>query len=96
VRERLQKSGAARARRHEALGKTPLAIEAFSWLGRGALAKKQCDVAMTYAARATTNGRRQLKTRQLDAESHLPIALGASDRSAGARARRTGTPLRKA
>ena len=33
----------------KAIGRTPLAIEAFSWLGRGALAKKQYDVAMTYA-----------------------------------------------
>jgi thiol-disulfide isomerase/thioredoxin len=62
----------------KALGKTPLAIEAFSWLGRGALAAKQYDVAMTYAARAYEMVEEQLKTRQLDAESHLPIALGAA------------------
>src|SRR6185436_16488781 len=35
-----------------AIGRTPLAIEAFSWLGRGALASKQYEAAMTYAARA--------------------------------------------
>ena len=62
----------------KALGRTPLAIEAFSWLGRGALARKQYDVAMTYAARAYEMVEEQLKTRQLDAESHLPIALGAA------------------
>ena len=62
----------------KALGKTPLAIEAFSWLGRGALAKKQYDVAMTYAARTYEMVEEQLKTRQLDDESHLPIALGAA------------------
>ena len=62
----------------KALGRTPLAIEAFSWLGRGALARKQYDVAMTYAARAYAMVEEQLQTRQLDAESHLPIALGAA------------------
>jgi thiol-disulfide isomerase/thioredoxin len=61
-----------------AIGRTPLAIEAFSWLGRGTLAAKQYDVAMTYAARAYEMVEEQLKTRQLDAESHLPIALGAA------------------
>ena len=39
-----------------AIGRTPLAIEAFSWLGRGTLAAKQYDVAMTYAARAYEMG----------------------------------------
>jgi len=61
-----------------AIGRTPLAIEAFSWLGRGTLAAKEYDVAMTYAARAYEMVEEQLKTRQLDAESHLPIALGAA------------------
>jgi thiol-disulfide isomerase/thioredoxin len=62
----------------KAIGRTPLAIEAFSWLGRGTLAAKQYDVAMTYAARAYEMVEEQLKTRQLDAETHLPIALGAA------------------
>ena len=61
-----------------AIGRTPLAIEAFSWLGRGALASKQYDAAMTYASRAYEMVEEQLKTRQLDAETHLPIALGAA------------------
>lgn len=61
-----------------AIGRTPLAIEAFSWLGRGTLAAKKYDVAMTYAARAYEMVEEQLKTRQLDAEPHLPIALGAA------------------
>ena len=42
------------------------------------LAKKQYDVAMTYAARTYEMVEEQLKTRQLDDESHLPIALGAA------------------
>jgi thiol-disulfide isomerase/thioredoxin len=62
----------------KALGRTPLAIEAFSWLGRGALAKKQYDAAMTYASRTYEMVEEQLKTRQLDDEAHLPIALGAA------------------
>jgi len=62
----------------KALGRTPLAIEAFSWLGRGALARKQYDVAMTYAARTYEMVEERLKTRQLDAEPRLPIALGAA------------------
>lgn len=62
----------------KALGRTPLAIEAFSWLGRGAVARQQYDVAMTYSARTYEMVEQQLKTRQLDAESHLPIALGAA------------------
>jgi thiol-disulfide isomerase/thioredoxin len=67
----------ARANMRE-IGTTPLAIEAFSWLGRGALAAKNYDAAMTYAARAYEMVEEQLKRRQLDAESHLPIALGAA------------------
>lgn len=62
----------------KALGRTPLAIEAFSWLGRGAVARNQYDVAMTYASRTYEMVEEQLKTRQLDNESHLPIALGAA------------------
>ena len=62
----------------KALGRTPIAIEAFSWLGRGAVARKQYDVAMTYAARTYEMVEQQLMTRQLDAEPRLPIALGAA------------------
>lgn len=67
----------ARANMRE-IGSTPLAIEAFSWLGRGAVAAKNYDAAMTYAARAYEMVEEQLKRRQLDAETHLPIALGAA------------------
>ena len=59
-------------------GKTPIAIEAFSWLGRGAVAAKRYDEAMTYAARAYEIVEEQLKTRKLDDEPRLPIALGAA------------------
>jgi len=59
-------------------GTTPIAIEAFSWLGRGYVAAKRYDEAMTYAARAYEIVEEQLKTRKLDDEARLPIALGAA------------------
>lgn len=59
-------------------GTTPIAIEAFSWLGRGMVAAKRYDEAMTYAARTYEIVEEQLKTRKLDDEARLPIALGAS------------------
>lgn len=59
-------------------GTTPIAIEAFSWLGRGAVAAKNYDAAMTYAARTYEIVAEQLKTRKLDDEARLPIALGAA------------------
>jgi len=59
-------------------GTTPIAIEAFSWLGRGHVAAKRYDEAMTYAARTYEIVEEQLKTRKLDDEARLPIALGAA------------------
>ncbi len=59
-------------------GTTPIAIEAFSWLGRGYLGAKRYDEAMTYASRTYEIVEEQLKTRKLDDEARLPIALGAA------------------
>ena len=59
-------------------GTTPIAVEAFSWLGRGLVAAKRYDEAMTYAARTYEIVEEQLKTRKLDDEPRLPIALGAA------------------
>jgi thiol-disulfide isomerase/thioredoxin len=59
-------------------GTTPIAIEAFSWLGRGLVAAKRYDEAMTSAARTYEIVEEQLKTRKLDDEARLPIALGAA------------------
>lgn len=59
-------------------GTTPIALEAFSWLGRGYVAAKRYDEAMTYAARTYEMVEEQLKTRKLDDEARLPIALGAA------------------
>lgn len=59
-------------------GKTPEAILAYSWLGRGALALKRYDKAMDYAATARADCLEALKRRKLDDESQLPTALGAT------------------
>ena len=59
-------------------GTTPIAIEAFSWLGRGAVAAKRYDEALAYANRTYVIVEEQLKTRKLDDEARLPIALGAA------------------
>lgn len=57
---------------------TPEMIEALSWLGRGALAAKQLDKADAYAKETHRLALEELKKRPLDAENHLPIALGAA------------------
>jgi thiol-disulfide isomerase/thioredoxin len=59
-------------------GETPEYIEAQSWLGRCALLIKQYDDAEKYAAQTRKLVTAQLATRRLDAEPHLPLALGAS------------------
>ena len=59
-------------------GVTPEMIEALSWLGRGALGAKELDKAEGYAAETRKLALEQLKTRALDADKRLPIALGAS------------------
>jgi thiol-disulfide isomerase/thioredoxin len=59
-------------------GVTPELLEAFSWLGRGALAAKKYDYALQNAAETRRLALEELKNRPLDAEKRLPIALGAS------------------
>jgi len=54
------------------------AILALSWLGRGALAARDFDKAEAYAQDTRELVLAQLKTRELDAERRLPLALGAS------------------
>jgi thiol-disulfide isomerase/thioredoxin len=53
-------------------------LEAYSWLGRAALAGQQYDRAAAYAKQTQTQALVLLKNRSLDAEPHLPIALGAA------------------
>ncbi len=59
-------------------GTTPEALEALSWLGRGALAAGKLDAADGYAEQAYDLSVAALKTRKMDDEPRLPIAIGAA------------------
>ena len=59
-------------------GVSPEYLEAYSWLGRYALQQHEYDRAAAYAKRTKTQALELLKQRKLDAEPHLPIALGAA------------------
>ena len=53
-------------------------VEAYSWLGRAAFEQGQYDQAAAYAKHTRELALEQLKVRPLDAEPHLPLALGAA------------------
>jgi thiol-disulfide isomerase/thioredoxin len=53
-------------------------LEAYSWMARAALDNHQYDQAAEYAKQTKVLALEQLKKRPLDAEPHLPIALGAA------------------
>ena len=59
-------------------GVTPEMIEAYSWLGRAALADKRYDDAERYAVETKRMVLEQLKSKSLDKDPNLPIALGAA------------------
>lgn len=59
-------------------GNTPGAIEAFSWIGRGQLDAGNLEAANENAKQTMALCDAALKTRALDAEPHLPLALGAA------------------
>jgi thiol-disulfide isomerase/thioredoxin len=59
-------------------GDTPEALEAFSWLARGELAARHTEQASKDAEEIERISRASLATRKLDAEPHLPLALGAA------------------
>lgn len=59
-------------------GVTPDYLEALSWMARSSLGSQQLDRADTYAKQTETLSRQLLAKRPLDAEPHLPIALGAA------------------
>jgi thiol-disulfide isomerase/thioredoxin len=59
-------------------GVTPEMLEAHSWLGRAALADKRYDDAERYAVETKRMVVEQLKTKALDKDPNLPIALGAA------------------
>jgi thiol-disulfide isomerase/thioredoxin len=59
-------------------GVTPEYLEAQSWIGRAALDQRQYDQAAAYAKHTKALVLEQLKQRPLDADPHLPMALGAA------------------
>lgn len=61
-------------------GVTPEYLEALSWMARGAASANQWDQATAYATETRRLSEQQLATskRKLDAERHLPAALGAA------------------
>ena len=61
-----------------AAGATPEYIEALSWIGRGRLAQHDAAAAERNADEVRKLALAELTHRKLDAEPHLPIALGAS------------------
>jgi thiol-disulfide isomerase/thioredoxin len=61
-----------------AAGMTPEYIEALSWIGRGKLAGHDLAAAESNSAEVRKVSQSELLHRKLDAEPHLPIALGAA------------------
>ena len=59
-------------------GVTPEYLEALSWMARGAAADKQWGQATGYAGETRRLSEQLLGKRKLDAEPHLPAALGAA------------------
>jgi thiol-disulfide isomerase/thioredoxin len=59
-------------------GVTPEYVDAYSWMARAALDARDYDHAAAYAKQTSTLVQQQLKQRPLDAEPHLPLALGAA------------------
>jgi thiol-disulfide isomerase/thioredoxin len=59
-------------------GDTPEALEALSWVARGELAAGETDKAVKHAEEIEQICTTTLATRKLDAEPHLPLALGAA------------------
>jgi thiol-disulfide isomerase/thioredoxin len=59
-------------------GTPPEALEALSWLGRGALAAGDNNRAVAYSQETRRLAVAMLATRSLDADTHLPVALGAA------------------
>lgn len=59
-------------------GVDPQYLEALSWMARGYLSANQLDQAETTAKETESSARQLLQKRALDAEPHLPQALGAA------------------
>jgi len=63
---------------HAQHGVTPEYLEALSWEARGAAALRQWQQASDYARQTQALCLQELRKRAIDAEPHLPTALGAS------------------
>jgi len=74
----LQSAEAMVAQYRKLYGDTPEALEAFSWLARGELIAGHPEQALKDAEEIESISRASLATRNLDAEPHLPLALGAA------------------
>ena len=59
-------------------GITPEYVEAYSWMGRAALKAREYDQAVAYAKQTKVDALVLLRKRKLDADEHLPMALGAA------------------
>jgi len=59
-------------------GSDPEYLEAASWLARGYMSKNQMDQAESWAKQVESSAHELLQKRKLDAEPHLPLALGAA------------------
>jgi thiol-disulfide isomerase/thioredoxin len=59
-------------------GLTPEYVEAYSWLARAALDQQHYEQAASYARQTKAMVLDQLRQRPLDADPHLPVALGAA------------------
>jgi thiol-disulfide isomerase/thioredoxin len=59
-------------------GLTPDYVEALSWMARASLASRQLDQADKYARETESLSHQLMAKRALDAEPHLPTALGAA------------------
>jgi thiol-disulfide isomerase/thioredoxin len=59
-------------------GIDPEYLEAASWVARAYLSRQQLDQADHWAKQVETSAHQMLEHRQLDAEPHLPLALGAA------------------
>ena len=59
-------------------GADPEYLEGLSWVGRAALLSQQYEPAIEYAKQTQALAADLLKARKLDADEHLPMALGAA------------------
>jgi thiol-disulfide isomerase/thioredoxin len=78
ARSDLKAADALVARFRQDQGTTAEALEALSWVGRGALAAGDNAGAVRYAQETRRLAVAMLATRALDADRHLPVALGAA------------------